>query len=134
MMTNRFTDKIDFANLVRPASKNHYLLCPQDLTSATPDQISPRVFCHLPRLQRRWLHMIENEPRVRIVAEYPDANQIVYEQRSRLCRFPDYITLQWLDYGERYCSLILYSRSKYGYSDFGVNRRRVQSWLRQVIL
>ena len=43
--------------------------------------------------------------------------------------FPDLITAQVGEAGPDASTLVLYSRSVYGYSDLGVNRRRLNAWL-----
>jgi uncharacterized protein (DUF1499 family) len=54
--------------------------------------------------------------------------QLVFVQRSRIFRFPDTVWLQAVqtDTGS---SVILYSRSNYGNSDLGTNKRRIRAWL-----
>ena len=49
--------------------------------------------------------------------------------RSAVFGFPDLVTIQVLPHGASQSSLILWSRSVYGSSDFGVNRARVAAWL-----
>lgn len=72
--------------------------------------------------------IISAEPRTRYVANDDALRQLVFVQRSRVFRFPDTIWIQGVDRGSD-MSLIIYSRSNYGYWDFGVNRRRVRRWL-----
>jgi uncharacterized protein (DUF1499 family) len=43
--------------------------------------------------------------------------------------FPDLIAAQVNEAGADQSMLVLYSRSVYGYSDLGVNRRRLDDWL-----
>ena len=52
-----------------------------------------------------------------------------YVARSAVLNFPDLVMVQVRDEGLGRSNLILYSRSVYGYGDFGVNRRRVETWL-----
>jgi uncharacterized protein (DUF1499 family) len=44
-------------------------------------------------------------------------------------RFPDYITLRTVDLGDGVSGIAVWSRSRYGYSDLGVNRERVEKLL-----
>ena len=44
-------------------------------------------------------------------------------------RFPDLVTVEFVALAPDRSSLALYSRARYGRSDFGVNRRRVLRWL-----
>jgi uncharacterized protein (DUF1499 family) len=49
--------------------------------------------------------------------------------RSALFNFPDLITVQVTPSTSGGSTLIVYSRSAYGQSDLGVNRKRVDTWL-----
>jgi uncharacterized protein (DUF1499 family) len=49
--------------------------------------------------------------------------------RTATLNFPDLITVQVRADGPAASTLVLYSRSVYGYSDFGANRKRVIAWL-----
>ncbi len=69
------------------------------------------------------------EPRVRRIAGAPGDPWVSYEQRSRFLRFPDYVSVRFLDLGEGRATLAVLSRSRFGYSDLGVNRQRVEKWL-----
>jgi uncharacterized protein (DUF1499 family) len=75
--------------------------------------------------------VIRAEPRTELVGSDPNLNQLVFVQRSALLRFPDTIWIQGasLDTG---ATIIIYSRSNYGYSDLGVNRDRVRIWLARI--
>ena len=74
-------------------------------------------------------------PRVTVVASDVDHLMITYVQRSRLVGFPDYITVKAVEHEtetlEAGAALIVYSRSRYGRGDFGVNEKRVVAWLKQ---
>jgi uncharacterized protein (DUF1499 family) len=52
-----------------------------------------------------------------------------YVERSRLMRVPDLVTMRFIPSGATRATLAIYSRSVYGYSDRGVNQRRVRAWL-----
>ena len=58
-------------------------------------------------------------------------DQLVFVQRSQFLGFPDTIWIQGVsvDFG---ASLIIYSRSNYGYWDLGVNRERIRTWLEKL--
>ena len=55
--------------------------------------------------------------------------QVHYVARSAVFNFPDLIMAQVQKDGADGSRLILYSRSVYGESDLGVNRKRVETWL-----
>lgn len=69
-----------------------------------------------------------SEPRVERLAGSAADGHITYVQRSAIMRFPDYISVRVMPEGEG-ASLAIYSRSRYGYSDMGVNEARVRRWL-----
>jgi uncharacterized protein (DUF1499 family) len=120
---------IDFRTLQRHARPNQYLVCPPQVCATTPDMVSPIYNVTVTVLRDAWLEMISQQPRVkrRIVSE--DELQCDFVQRSRLLRFPDTITVRFIPLGPTTSTLAIYSRSHYGYSDFGVNRRRIETWL-----
>jgi hypothetical protein len=68
------------------------------------------------------------EPRVSRLAGDPADGFVTYVQRSALWGFPDYVSVRAApeDGGAR---LLVWSRSRYGYSDLGVNAARVERWL-----
>jgi len=73
--------------------------------------------------------VIAAEPRLVQVAAEPGQRRSVLIQRSALFRFPDLVTVEFVALAPDRSSLALYSRARYGRSDFGVNRRRVLRWL-----
>ncbi len=68
------------------------------------------------------------EPRTTRLAGSPEEGRITYVSRSRLWGFPDYTTVQAvaLDNG---VTLAVHGRLRFGRSDMGVNRARVERWL-----
>ena len=68
------------------------------------------------------------EPRVTRLVDDRQNGRATYVQRSAVFGFPDYISVRVEpdDAGSR---LSLYSRSRFGHSDLGVNKARVERWL-----
>ncbi len=68
------------------------------------------------------------------VAEDEEGQQFDYVQRSARFRFPDIITVRFISvatyHSESQSTLAIYSRSIYGEDDFGVNRERIEGWLK----
>lgn len=56
-----------------------------------------------------------------------EAGHISYITRTRFAGFPDYVTVQKVDGAVR-----ILSRLRFGKSDLGVNKRRVEGWLAQL--
>ena len=63
------------------------------------------------------------------IAADPDKRRFVYVQHSPTFRFPDIITVEFVQLGPNRSSIAVYSRSRYGQYDFGKNRKRVGKWL-----
>ncbi|SNS71488.1 DUF1499 domain-containing protein [Antarctobacter heliothermus] len=74
------------------------------------------------------LHAIILEtPRTEILAGTQDDGQVTYVTRSKWMGFPDYTTVR-----ENEEVLELWARSRFGQSDLGVNRARVEGWLQRL--
>lgn len=69
------------------------------------------------------------EPRTMVLAGDTHLGFITLVQRSKWMGFPDAITIMAQDIGPDRSTLSVWSRSRYGDSDFGVNRARVTRWL-----
>jgi hypothetical protein len=69
------------------------------------------------------------QPRVSRLAGGPEELWTTYVQRSALMGFPDYVSVREIDLGDGRSGFAIWSRSRFGYSDMGVNRARVESWL-----
>ena len=63
-------------------------------------------------------------PRTRVLAGAPGEGMVTYVSRSLVFGFPDYTTAA-LDGDD----LVVFGRLRYGQSDLGVNRVRVEGWL-----
>jgi uncharacterized protein (DUF1499 family) len=125
---------MDFSTLRFKESPNHYLVCPDGLvTDAQPHAASPEFPLSADALRRLWRDVALRQPRVAMVRDDPDHNQCDFVQRSLIFRFPDTVTVQFIDLGGGRSTCAVYSRSKYGHGDLGVNRRRVQRWLGEVV-
>lgn len=68
------------------------------------------------------------EPRTDRLEGGPERGFTTYVQRSRWFAFPDYISVL-VQPAEGGATLAIWSRSRFGYSDLGVNAARVARWL-----
>ena len=71
-------------------------------------------------------------PRTRIVAGNVDEGMITYETRSAFWGFPDYTTIAADVASDGGTRLRIHARLRFGSSDLGVNRRRVEAWLNRM--
>jgi len=128
--TKEYGVPIDFASLERKASPNQYLIAPDGATPrAKPDSVSP-VFGVAPdQLRDAFLAVTSEAPRTKLLNQSADGLRLSLVQRSAVLRFPDYIDVSILPAGGDGSTIAVYSRSRFGYSDMGVNRRRVEDWM-----
>lgn len=123
---------VDFAALRLTRKPNQYLVCPKDLCSAQAHGESPVFSIPVDDLIEKWDAMIARQKRVKFVYGQSEPRQREYVARTFLMRFPDIITVRFLPLSEGRSSLAVYSRSVYGHSDFGKNRKRIDAWLTEL--
>ena len=94
----------------------------QDLASGVRRRIDggPEVMATLDRI-------ILGTPRTEVVAGSIEDGRKTYVTRSLWMGFPDYTTVQ--QDGD---TIELYARQRFGQSDLGVNKARVEDWLGQL--
>jgi uncharacterized protein (DUF1499 family) len=119
---------MDPSHIERPASPNTALAAPAGF-APPPDIVTPVYGLPADRLYAAALAVAASQPRTTLAAEYPASRQAHYVARSLVFNFPDLVTVQVAPAGPGASTLVLYSRSVYGYSDLGANRRRVETWL-----
>jgi uncharacterized protein (DUF1499 family) len=115
---------MDFSHLQRAATPNTALAAPADFVPA-PDIVTVRRPVAPMVLYQAIRRVAEAQPRTYLHVAYADRLQLHYVARSAVFNFPDLIAIQILPDS----SLILFSRSVYGRSDLGVNRKRLRRWL-----
>ncbi len=123
------TNPVDLRIVERSAEPNDALACPPGYCRAEADLTSPRYLLPAEELTAAARQAIEAQSRTERVAEDAGLEQTVYVQRTAVFRFPDTVRLQIVALDASSSSLALYSRSNYGYSDLGVNGRRVKAWM-----
>jgi uncharacterized protein (DUF1499 family) len=119
---------IDMNRIDRPASPNTALAAPADF-KPEPDIATPRYAVSAPRLYEGVLAIAASQPRTFVAFDDKARLQAQFVARSAWFNFPDLIVAQVNPAGPDASTLVLYSRSVYGYGDFGVNRARVTTWL-----
>ncbi len=119
---------MDIARIVRPSTPNTALAAPAGF-NPPPDLVTPPYAMQADRLFSLVQEVAASQSRTYPAANYPDRLQADYVARSAVFNFPDLIVVQVVRSGPDNSSLILYSRSVYGQSDLGVNRKRLDTWL-----
>ena len=124
-------EKIAIRELRDPIPQNAFLTCPAGYCAATAAS-SPTFKLSVARLAEDWAEMVAGESGVVQITAEPTQHRLVLIQHTMLLRFPDIITVEFVDVAPDRSSLAIYSRSRYGRGDFGTNRRRVERWLSQL--
>lgn len=120
---------MDFRTLRLTAKPNQYLVAPDGLCDqAKPHCTAPEFAVDKGVLRRCFREVALAQSRVVLVGADDATFTDTYVQRSALLRFPDTITVRFLGATPGASSLAIYSRSRYGYSDLGVNKARIDAW------
>src|SRR5262245_37660892 len=115
---------LDMHHVERPASPNSALAAPAG-THPPPDIVAPPFPAAAPELYAAVIGIAAGQPRTVLAIEYKPKRQVHFVARSPVFNFPDLIAAQVDEAGPGTSTLVLYSRSVYGYSDLGVNRQRL---------
>jgi len=115
---------VDPLTVIKGGKPNQYLLLPTSEKNAAP------IFStNAAELAVAFDEMALSQPRVTRLAGNPAGLWVTYVQRTSLMRYPDYISVKFIDNPDGTASLAIYSRSRFGRSDLGVNRIRVKVWI-----
>lgn len=119
---------ISFDALERPSSPNTALYCDDALCpKATPDGPSVRVPVSKEKALEVFAAFAAEQPRLRCEAGAGSDHQH-WTQRTKLLGFTDDITLRFAAEGPTATRIDLYTASRKGYYDFGVNEKRLTAW------
>jgi len=121
---------LDFETLKVQKTPNRFLMLPKWLKSPSrADAASPVFNKPASETARVWFQVLRNEPEV-FLSQYDLIRlQFDFVQRSAIFNFKDNITVQFMEIGHASSTLAVYSRSRLGIYDFGVNRKRVTRWV-----
>jgi len=111
---------------------NDYRIAIQALTEYPVNMEAPIYDINAATLALAFDEFVMGQPRVERVAGSPQEGFITYVQRTPQLQIPDYISVRFFDLeGENVgrSTIAIYSRSRYGYGDMGVNEQRAKAWL-----
>ncbi|NIA70806.1 DUF1499 domain-containing protein [Pelagibius litoralis] len=115
---------VDPVTIEKPDTENHFLLRPQGGDGPAPVfQASPDAV--VIALQE----VIDETPRATVIDGSPGARHMTILVRSKLVGFPDFVTVKVLA-ADSGTAIAIFSRSQYGKSDLGVNKARVENWVK----
>jgi hypothetical protein len=119
---------MDMTRIERPATPNTFLAGPAGMRPQ-PDLVLEPQKLPAQGLYEKARVVFDGQPRAYVAAEFPNQLQVHYVARSALLNFPDLVTVQVEEAAAGQSTLVIWSRSVYGRSDFGVNRERALAWL-----
>ena len=124
-------ERVAIRELGDPIPGNAFLACPPDYCTASAAP-SPVFALPVERVAQLWRRILAGEPNIVTIGDEPAQHRLVVIQHTPLLRFPDIIAVEFVALGPDRSSLAIYSRARYGKSDFGTNRKRVLAWLGQL--
>lgn len=120
---------VDFSTLRKVDKPNQYLVCAKDFCTEEPD-LEPKVYAvDAAALLSAWQRVISVQTDTSVLLGDTGMGQMTFVQRTARMRYPDIITIEVypVDGGSTHA---VYSRSIYGRSDMGVNKARIDAWLK----
>ncbi len=125
------TFPIDFATLELGPKPNQFLVLPEGYTAKATAHHNSRVWrgTEPAAVLGAFKDVALAAPRTELTQD--NGTQIELCQKSALFKFPDFITAEAVEVAGG-AALCIYSRSKVGYSDLGVNAKRITGWLEQL--
>ena len=122
---------LDFARFRKINRPNQFLALPASFGAVEKADATVGTFqASVDQVRDAWLEILRGAPRVSAIRQ--SDGQIEAIQRTALVGFPDWITAQPVDLGNGHASICVFSRSKFGIRDFGVNEKRGLDWLAQL--
>lgn len=114
-----------------PSTPNSYRVAPAD-AAIDADSVSPIFPRPVDEVAAAFDRIAIGAGNVEVVAGSADDGFVTYVQSSTLFGFPDYISVRFIEVDATTSTLSVFSRSRLGQSDLGVNKKRVTSWLDQL--
>lgn len=119
---------VDPVTAQRADSPNQYIVAPEGLR---PDaDRTAKVHSGTARDLLFQFDSVAGASSTRLAGSLEDGH-ITYVQRTAIMGYPDYISVKAVEV-EGGAALAIYSRSRFGKSDFGVNQDRIDRWLAQI--
>jgi len=123
---------IDPLTAQRPASPNTYFVAPQSMVDAQVDKEAPIYAVPAAIMAKAFNDYVLTQPNTLVVDGLAETLWITYVQRTPTLKMPDYITVKFIDLEDGKSTIAIYSRSRFGYGDMGVNKARVDMWLQSL--
>lgn len=119
----------DFKTLKLSWKPNQHLVTPAGWGPSKPHRESPVYERPASEVYDAIKAVAIGEPRVQVISDDPAKRKLKVVQRTRVIRFPDYVSIEIASMPDGKTTVLVYSRARFGIRDFGVNRRRIDRWL-----
>lgn len=113
-----------------PGRQNEYFVAPKGFAPMPPHREAPVYARPAATVAAALEKIIAASPRVEWTGRSGDGLRFEAIQRTAGYKFPDRITVEVTPLPGDKASLAVFSRSRYGRRDFGVNQARVEAWLK----
>ncbi len=123
---------IDPLTVELPTSPNTYYVAPQSMVESQVALEAPVYAIPAAIMAKAFNDYVVTQPNAQAIAGSVDALWLTYVQRTPILKMPDYITVKFIDLEDGKSTLAIYSRSRFGYGDMGVNKARVELWLQSL--
>lgn len=121
---------VEFENLEPSLATNHFLVCPENLCRVAQTNHQAKVYeASVGELRDAMLSHLDASPYYRRRSMNLSIQQFEFTERQPMMRFPDVITMRFLELEEGRSTVAIYSRSVLGYGDSGRNQSRVERLL-----
>ena len=120
---------INFQAVTLTDTPNQFLACPADYCRpATPHIKVPTFNISADQLRAAFERLILSSADPMIANQ--TAGSVDFVVRTPVMRWPDWVSVRFINVGADQSTLAVYSRSVFGYDDFGTNETRVREWIR----
>jgi uncharacterized protein (DUF1499 family) len=114
-----------------PSTPNSYRVAPAG-ESIDRDADAPTFSVSVSELAAAFDTVALGDDRVEVLAGSASDGFVTYVQRSAFFAFPDYVSVRFIAADDGGSTLAVFSRSRYGKGDLGVNKKRVTRWLEEL--
>lgn len=118
--------------VVLPITPNTYYVATQSMVESTVHMEAPIYTVPAAVMAKAFNDYVITQPSVLHLAGSVEEGWMTFVQRTPTLRAPDYISVKFIDFEDGGSTLAIYSRSRYGYGDMGVNKARIDLWLQSL--
>lgn len=120
---------IDPLTAASQPTPNGYRVAPTAMSQFPPDAEAPVYAGSAAVMARAFDDFVLSQLFAKRFAGSPEDLWMTYVQLTPKLRLPDYITVKFIELEKERSTVAIFSRSRFGYGDLGVNEKRVRLWL-----